>query len=117
MGGLAILCSGQGCQGPDMFDLLSDAPEAAPVFERARTALDGEDPRELVRCATSDALHSDKIGQVLCCTRAMAAWAVLAVKVPRPLVVAGYSVGELAAWGVAGLLDYDGVFDLVVQRA
>jgi [acyl-carrier-protein] S-malonyltransferase len=32
-------------------------------------------------------------------------------------VVAGYSVGELAAWGVAGLLDYQGVLDLAVQRA
>jgi [acyl-carrier-protein] S-malonyltransferase len=32
-------------------------------------------------------------------------------------VVAGYSVGELSAWGVAGLLDYTGVLDLAVQRA
>ena len=45
------------------------------------------------------------------------AWAALSAKVPRPLVVAGYSVGELAAWGVAGLLDYQGVLDLAVQRA
>jgi [acyl-carrier-protein] S-malonyltransferase len=100
-----------------MFDLLADAPEAGPVFQRARHALDGEDPRQLVRRADSDAVHADKIGQVLCCTQALAGWAVLAAKVPRPLIVAGYSVGELAAWGVAGLLDYDGVFDLVVQRA
>jgi [acyl-carrier-protein] S-malonyltransferase len=117
MGSLAILCSGQGYQGPDMFDLLSDAPEAAPVFRRARLALDGEDPRELVRRADSDAVHTDKIGQVLCCTQATAAWAVLGARVPRPLVVAGYSVGELAAWGVAGLLDYESVLDLVVERA
>src|SRR5271155_5088907 len=47
----------------------------------------------------------------------MAAWAVFAAKAPRPLVVAGYSVGELAAWGVAGLLDYKGVLDLAAQRA
>jgi [acyl-carrier-protein] S-malonyltransferase len=100
-----------------MFDLLGDAPEAGPVFQRARLALNGEDPREFVRRADSDALHADKVGQVLCCTQAMAAWAVLGAKVPRPLVVAGYSVGELAAWGVAGLLDYEGVLDLVLQRA
>ena len=117
MSGIAVLCSGQGYQGADMFDLLADAPEAGPVFERARLALDGEDPRELVRRATNDALHADKVGQILCCTRALAVWAVLSAKVPRPLVVAGYSVGELAAWGVAGLLDYEGVLDLVVQRA
>ena len=117
MSGIAVLCSGQGYQGADMFDLLADAPEAGPVFERARLALDGEDPRELVRRATNDALHADKVGQILCCTQALAVWAVLSAKVPRPLVVAGYSVGELAAWGVAGLLDYEGALDLAVQRA
>jgi [acyl-carrier-protein] S-malonyltransferase len=117
MSGIAILCSGQGYQGADMFDLLADAPEAGPVFEGARPVLGGADPREIVRRATKDALHADKVGQILCCTRAIAAWAVVSVKVPRPLVVAGYSVGELAAWGVAGLLDYEGVLDLAVQRA
>jgi [acyl-carrier-protein] S-malonyltransferase len=38
-------------------------------------------------------------------------------KVPRPLIVAGYSVGELAAWGVAGLLDLADVLDLAARRA
>ena len=87
---------------------LADAPEASPVFEAAKFVLDGKDPRQLVREASNDDLHADKVGQILCCTQAMAAWAVLSAKVPRPLVVAGYSVGELAAWGVAGLLDYEG---------
>ena len=117
MSAIAILCSGQGYQGADMFDLLADAPEAAPVFERARLILGGEDPRELVHRATNDALHADEVGQILCCIQAVAAWAVVRAKVPRPLVVAGYSVGELAAWGVAGLLDDQGVLDLAVQRA
>jgi [acyl-carrier-protein] S-malonyltransferase len=117
MSGIAILCSGQGYQDADMFYLLADAPEAGPVFKRARLILDGQDPREFVRRATEDALHADKVGQILCCTQAVAAWAVLSAKLPRPLVVAGYSVGELAAWGVAGLLDYKGVLDLAVQRA
>ena len=113
MSAMAILCSGQGYQGAGMFDLLADASEASPVFEAAKIVLDGKDPRRLVRDASNDDLHTDKVGQILCCTQAMAAWAVLSAKVPRPLVVAGYSVGELAAWGVAGLLDYESVFDLV----
>jgi [acyl-carrier-protein] S-malonyltransferase len=117
MSGIALLCSGQGYQRADMFDLLADAPEADPVFKRGRLVLGGDDPRELVRRATNDALHTNKVGQILCCTQAIAAWAVLSAKVPRPLVVAGYSVGELAAWGVAGLLDDEDVLDLVVQRA
>lgn len=117
MSGIAILCSGQGYQGGDMFDLVADAPEAGPVFDSARCALGGEDPRALVRRATNDALHEDKVGQILCCTQALAAWAVLSARTPRPLVVAGYSVGELAAWGVAGVLDPAGVLNLAVERA
>jgi [acyl-carrier-protein] S-malonyltransferase len=117
MNGAAILCSGQGYQGAGMFDLLADAPEASPVFEAAKFVLEGKDPRQLVHEASNDELHADKVGQILCCTQAIAAWAVLGAKAPRPLVVAGYSVGELAAWGVAGLLDHKGVLDLAIQRA
>jgi [acyl-carrier-protein] S-malonyltransferase len=117
MSGIAILCSGQGYQGADMFDLLAGAPEAGRVFNAAKFVLDGTDPRQLVREASKEALHADKVGQILCCTQAMAAWTVLSAKIPRPLVVAGHSVGELAAWGIAGLLDYEGVLDLAVQRA
>jgi [acyl-carrier-protein] S-malonyltransferase len=113
----AVICSGQGCQGVGMFDLLADAPEAIPVFKAAEFVLEGKDPRQLVRKSSSDELHADKVGQILCCTQAMAAWAVLSPKVPRPLVVAGYSVGELAAWGIAGLLDYEEVLHLAIQRA
>jgi [acyl-carrier-protein] S-malonyltransferase len=114
---MALLCSGQGYQTANMFDLLADAPEADPVFRHARLVLGGEDPREFVRRATPDAMHTDKIGQILCCTQAMAAWAVSSATAPRPFVVAGYSVGELAAWGVAGLLNYEDVLDLAAQRA
>lgn len=117
MTGIAILCSGQGYQGADMFALLADAPEASPVFEAAKSVLGGKDPRQFVHEAGKDDLHADEAAQILCCTQAMAAWAVLSSKLPRPLVVAGYSIGELAAWGVAGLLDFKGVFDMTAQRA
>ena len=117
MSGMAVLCSGQGYQGAGMFDVLADAPEAIPVFKAAEFILEGKDPRQLVHESGNDELHADKVGQILCCTQAMAAWAVLSAKVPRPLVVAGYSVGELAAWGVAGLLDYEEVLHLAIQRA
>jgi len=114
---IGILCSGQGYQGAGMFDLLADAPEADRVFKAAKLVLSGKDPRDLVHQATNDALHADKNGQILCCTQAMAAWAVVSGKLPPPLVVAGYSVGELAAWGVAGLLDDAGVLNLAIERA
>ena len=113
----AILCSGQGAQSSGMFALLADAPAAEPVFQAANRILDGVDPRDLVHRSTSEAIHADKIGQILCCTQAMAAWAVIGGVVPRPLMVAGYSVGELAAWGVAGFLAASDVLGLALERA
>jgi [acyl-carrier-protein] S-malonyltransferase len=113
---IAILCSGQGAQSATMFDLFADAPAAEPVFLHASRLL-GSDPRQLVREASGAAMHTNRTGQILCCTQAMAAWAVLGNGLPPPLLVAGYSVGELAAWGVAGLLDAEGVLDLAVKRA
>jgi len=114
---LAIVCSGQGSQAAGMFDLLADAPEAAAVFEAAKPGLDGRDPRDFVQHATDTELHANKAGQVLCCTQAMAAWAVLRDAAGPPAVVAGYSVGELAAWGVAGLFDPAAVLGLAARRA
>ena len=113
----AILCSGQGAQSAAMFALLADAPAAAPVFAAAKCVLGGTDPRDLVHQATGDTIHTDKIAQILCCTQTMAAWAVIGGRLKRPLLVAGYSVGELAAWGVAGLLDPTGVLALAADRA
>ena len=113
----AILCSGQGAQNAAMFSLLADAPDAAPVFAAARRVLGGTDPRDLVQRVGDDAIHADKAGQILCCTQAMAAWAMIKDRLSRPLLAAGYSVGELAAWGVAGLIEVDGVMELAAQRA
>jgi [acyl-carrier-protein] S-malonyltransferase len=117
MSATAVVCSGQGFQNAGMFDLLADTPESAPVFDAAKLVLDVNDPRQLVREANSEALHADKVGQILCCTQALAVWAVVGRKMPRPLIVAGYSVGELAAWGVAGLLDVADLLDLATRRA
>jgi [acyl-carrier-protein] S-malonyltransferase len=75
--------------GIDALHRIADATEAAPVFEAARFVLDGKDPRQLVREASNNDLHADRVGQILCCTQAMAAWAVLRTKMPRPLLVAG----------------------------
>lgn len=117
MSGIAILCSGQGAQSASMFDLLADAPEAASVFDHAKAILGGRDPRQLVHQASDQEMHTNRLGQILCCTQTMAAWAVIRGKLPKPLIVAGYSVGELGAWGVAGLVDEAEVLRLAVQRA
>lgn len=115
--GLAILCSGQGWQHSGMFALTGDAPEAADLFAHAATLLGDRDPREIVRTETGEALHHNRVGQILCSLQALAAAAALRDQMPARLVVAGYSVGEMAAWGVAGRLGLTDTLDLVARRA
>ena len=113
---IAILCSGQGGQNPDMFALTGEAPAAASLFEHA-TKLLGWDPRDFVRRETSEALHRNRNAQILCTVQALAAAAALRETMPDRIVVAGYSVGEVAAWGVAGLFGRLDTLDLVARRA
>ncbi|MCE4224090.1 malonate decarboxylase subunit epsilon [Methylobacterium sp. C25] len=112
---LALLCSGQGAQHPGMFDLTEDAPQAQPVFEAAASLL-GIDPRDLVEQPNAD-LHGNRTGQILCCTAALAAWKIIDQSKPSRLVVAGYSIGDLAAWGCAGRLEPGSVLRLAAVRA
>ena len=78
------------------------------MFKAAKWVLDGRDPRDLVHQASNVALHADRAGQILCCTQAMAAWAVVGGKVHGPMVVAGYSVGELGRMGYRGFIELSG---------
>jgi len=114
---LAILCSGQGGQHRDMFALTSDAPEAAQLFTHATALLGGRDPREFVRGEAEEVLHHNRTGQILCTLQPLAAACALADVIPRGVIVAGYSVGEVAAWGVGGLFDATATLDLVARRA
>jgi [acyl-carrier-protein] S-malonyltransferase len=113
---VAILCSGQGRQHPAMFDFVANCAEAEPIFAAAAVVL-GKDPRRFVREAAPADLFSDLAGQILCCTQALAVWASLGTVRPARAVIAGYSIGELAAWGCAGALDGLGVLRLAQRRA
>lgn len=114
---LAILCSGQGRQHPDMFALTGDAPEAAGLFAHAAKLLGGKDPRDFVRSQSSEAVHRNRAGQILCTVQALAAAAALRGALPGRVIIAGYSVGEVAAWGVAGVFNAMDTLDLVARRA
>ncbi|GJE16975.1 acyl transferase [Methylobacterium marchantiae] len=112
---LAVLLSGQGGQHPGMFDLTADHPPAQDVFEAARPLL-GADPRDLARTG-GPALHENRAGQILCCVAGLAAWTVLREMRPGRVVLAGYSIGDLAAWGCAGRFSPSTILHLAAARA
>lgn len=114
---LALFCSGQGHQNREMFRLLAAEPDAQPIFEAA-TAVLGTDPMDFCRTAPEAALHANREGQILCVTRALAiVRALFPTGAPSETMVAGYSVGEMAAWGVAGIWSPMDTLKLVDQRA
>lgn len=114
---LAILCSGQGHQHSAMFSLVENAPEAGALFAHCATLLGGVDPRAFVARESDDVLHGNRYGQILCTLQALATFEVLRSSLPCQVIVAGYSVGEVAAWGVAGVIPDRETLDLVAARA
>jgi [acyl-carrier-protein] S-malonyltransferase len=113
---LAILCSGQGGQHAGMFALTSACPAAQALFAQASTLL-GHDPRSWVSSVEATALQANRTAQLLCVLQALCAAAALEDALPRQRCVAGYSVGEMAAWSVAGLFAPRDALALTVGRA
>lgn len=116
---VAILCSGQGAQHAAMFELSGDHALAQPLFTAAASLL-GDDPRHWVRSAPPQQLYRNSNAQLLCCLQGLAAWRALDPEQTLPgeeIVLAGYSVGELASWGCAGLVEPEELLRLAIARA
>src|SRR3954462_5480741 len=112
---LGILCPGQGGQNPGMLDILKGEPAAQTVLDAAGHVL-GADPRDLVAGPPQE-LHRNAVAQPLLCAVQVATWAALRSHLPSPRVFAGYSLGELAAYGCADAVGTDELLDLARQRA
>ncbi len=111
---LVLLCSGQGRQDRAMLDLFADHPAAAPILTEASTLL-GQDSRTALRTADDTTLFANRTSQILCVARGLIAAACLAPS--QPFVVAGYSVGEMTAWGIAGIWSPARTLRLTAVRA
>ncbi|WP_313435314.1 malonate decarboxylase subunit epsilon [Stenotrophomonas sp.] len=110
---LALLCPGQGAQHAAMFDRVRGLPAAGDVLDAASAVLG----RDVLVAAADDARFDNALAQPLLCAASLAHWQGLREQVPVPVVVAGYSIGELAAHAVAGGLDASTCLALAAQRA
>lgn len=114
-GRLAILCPGQGAQHTGMFDLARTDPAANALLDAwfadpelaapLRAAIEGSDG------------FANRNAQPSIVAATLAMWIALRDSVPSPALVAGYSIGELSAYGVAGALAPGDAVRLAVERA
>lgn len=110
---LALLCPGQGAQHAAMFERARPYPAARAMIEAASSVLG----RDAIDAAAADDRFDNAQAQPLLCAATLAHWQVLRTALPAPLLVAGYSIGELAAHAVAGSLDPVTCLQLAAQRA
>lgn len=121
----AVLCPGQGGQHAGLFDLLSTTPGFTSDLDAALTRvrdIAGFDPRDVAGDARHPArLFDNAVAQPSICAVQSMTWSVLRPRLAAagiaPRLFAGYSVGELAAYGCAGALAFDDLVTLAVRRA
>ncbi|RTL36860.1 MAG: malonate decarboxylase subunit epsilon [Rhodocyclaceae bacterium] len=110
---LAILFSGQGNQQPAHFDALRQgaSPELGATLAEAIP--------ETWRAAEPSLaeLQANRVAQPLIFAYQMHLWRQLQPALPRPVAVAGYSLGEMAACCAAGAFSLEAGVALCVQRA
>lgn len=106
---LLILCPGQGGQSSAMFDLARSDQRGAALLARLAPLLPGQpDP---------GAIFTNRAAQPAIVACSLAMWEALRRDCPQPVLVAGYSVGELTAYGVAGAFAAERTVALAAQRA
>lgn len=109
-----LLFAGQSSQHAGMLRWVDAEPAAAGTLVLLASAL-GADWRDRLQ-DPAWATRND-VAQLLVTGLGLAAWQVLAPRLPEPLAVAGYSVGELAAFAAAGVFDAAQAMALARDRA
>ena len=113
---LAILCSGQAGQRRDMLDELLAAPECGMVRQAASEVL-GQDVAKWWGGLGEKEIFLNANAQFAIAYYQIATWTRVSRFLPEVSLVAGYSLGELISYFVAGALDAAETFRLVRERA
>ena len=116
MASVVFMFAGQGAQYPGMGKELYEAsPAARAIFDRAEAIRPGT--LEMCFAGPAEALNQT-INTQPCLFAMDYACAAAAVEAGvRPDYCAGFSLGEVAAAGFAGVMDFDDAFRFVIRRA
>jgi len=113
---LAILCSGQAGQHRNMLDELLLAPECESIRHAASEVL-GKDMDQWWAGLDDKNIFLNSNAQFAIAFFQLATWIRIAPLLPEASLVAGYSLGELIGYYVAGSLSALETFKLVRERA
>ncbi|MBI2354233.1 MAG: acyltransferase domain-containing protein [Deltaproteobacteria bacterium] len=113
---LAIVCPGQAGQRRDMLDNLFVDHDLYDLRCAASDIL-GKDVEAWWRDLGEDAIFVSAHAQFAIALHQIAAWTRISRLVSQVSLVAGYSIGELSAYHVAGAIDGRTTLGLVQQRA
>lgn len=115
-GAPVFLCSGQGSQKPGMGADLMDMPEVRATFACASEVL-GFDVADLVLNADAAELNDTRNAQPALCVLSVAVARALMARGVQPAAVLGFSLGQVSALAVSGMLTDETVFALVKVRS
>lgn len=113
---VAILCSGQAGQHAGMFDIIREDAHACQLLQTwPLEELCGHGLQDIL--SNEQLLFSNPIAQPLVVAAILATWEAVKELIPRPVITAGYSIGELASWAVAGAIAPAEAIRLAALRA
>jgi len=98
-----------------MFDMARSDPAASRLLDR--WIADPILAQPLKAALEGPGRFANRVAQPAIVAATLATWTALGELAPQPVLVAGYSIGELTAYGVAGALDPTDTLKLAVERA
>lgn len=117
---LALVCSGQGAQAPGLFESFPFTEKGHELRLRLQSL--GILEPDVVQwldhpSERPELIYQNRFSQPLICLFQLMVWEELRERVPDPRLYAGYSLGELSAYGCVGAVPPEEVLRLATARA
>lgn len=111
-----FLCSGQGSQKPGMGADLFDIAEVKETFACASEVF-GYDVADLIASADAEKLNDTRFAQPALCALSVGIARALMARGVQPAAVLGFSLGQVSALAISGMLSMRDTFAFVEVRA